>query len=165
MPQGCWAASQRSGPLLGLAEKTMAFSALRCTARIFANPHFSDNTEQSFLLGETVDIYGCLGSFLTCPLNLSTVFPLNFLIFSHVLSSAGFDCFHISLSQVLDIPISFLFWVVQGSCSVGDFIFPLCKFLSSAFESTLSGGYTLENSSDFNRISSSFATVCCRLGP
>lgn len=38
--------------------------------------------------------------------------------------------------------------VIQGSCLVEDFIFPLCKLLSLAFESTLSDCYAFENSSD-----------------
>ena len=47
--------------------------------------------------------------YLTFSVNLSPVFTLDFLIFSCILPSIGFDSFHISLSEFFDIPISFLF--------------------------------------------------------
>ena len=101
--------------------------------------------------------------YLTFSMNLSAVFTLDFLIFSCISPSIGFDSFHISLSKFFDISISFLFLTYIGSCLVEDFIFPLCKVLSLAFESTLSDCCAFENPSgifksfaDFNRILSYF---------
>lgn len=80
--------------------------------------------------------------------NESTVFTLNFLIFSCILPSIGFDSFHISLSKFFDISISFSSWVTQGSCLVGDFISSLHKFPFLAFKSTFSDCYAFENLGD-----------------
>ena len=91
---------------------------------------------------------------------LEVVFTLDFLIFSCISPSIGFDSFHISLSKFFDISISFLFLTNIGSCLVEDFIFPLCKVLSLAFESTLSDRCAFENPSD---IFKSFADFNCIL--
>lgn len=103
--------------------------------------------EQPFFLRGSAAVDGRLGSFLTRSANLSR-FPLNSLIFSCIVPPAGFDCSHVSLSRVLDISISFLFGVIQGSCSAEDFLSPLLGFLSAAPASALSGGCAVENSSD-----------------
>lgn len=88
-----------------------------------------------------------------------------------VLPSVGFDCFHISLSRVPGISISFLFWVGQDSCSVEDCIFTLCTFPSSASESSfLTGapwriqGISLRGA-DFDCTSNYSVGVYGRLGP
>lgn len=83
-------------------------------------PSFSQRNDRYSLMANLKD--------LTFPMNLSTIFTKNFLIFSCISLSIGFDGFHISLSMFFDISILYSSWVIQDSYLAADFIFPLYNF-------------------------------------
>lgn len=76
------------------------------TACVSTNAQFSADVKQS-AFSQRNDIYSPTANLkdLTFSMNLSTIFTKNFLIFSCISLSIGFDGFHISLSMFFDISI------------------------------------------------------------
>lgn len=99
------------------------------TSCVSTNAQFSADMKQSSF-SQKKDRYSLMANLkdLTFPMNLSTIFTKNFLIFSCISLSIGLDGFHISLSVFFDISILYSSWVIQDSYLAADFIFSLYNF-------------------------------------